>query len=364
MLTAVAFSNPKQGYGLYTRQGPVKCEDLVGATSDGGATFHHLVSATSWSCGENASARSLAFDDHGDGFLYGPDLFISHDDGAEWSASQQPGAVLAVQALGDSVWMVEAECPQTTGPQEPCPLRLLESNNGGRTWATSPVPANATLNNGLASESALGQTWLVRISKSSAYLGTNPAGNQYGSEDNAPLWFTSDGGRSWSNRQLPCAMDASSAVVSAAPDGALLAVCASQPGAGSQLKSTLRSTDGGSTWTVQSTCVIPSSGVPVPSCTMEPPTGGYLGGIDALSADTLFLVGDRSSLLVSHNGGVTWQPVQPLMGDSSDGTNQVIFFNNSDGLVLGYNGYNNDVATLWSTRDGGTKWNAVVPRVA
>jgi photosystem II stability/assembly factor-like uncharacterized protein len=64
----------------------------------------------------------------------------------------------------------------------------------------------------------------------------------------------------------------------------------------------------------------------------------------------------------STDGGVQWQTVQPLIGDTSDGTQQVIFFNTTDGVVLGDNGNENDEATLWDTDDGGAQWTAVVPR--
>jgi photosystem II stability/assembly factor-like uncharacterized protein len=101
----------------------------------------------------------------------------------------------------------------------------------------------------------------------------------------------------------------------------------------------------------------------VPSCAADFLSSGYLAAIDAVSPDTVFFVGDRSSLLVSHDGGATWQPVQPPIGDTSDGTRQVIFFTDADGVVFGFNGANDDAATIWATTDGGAHWTAVVPQV-
>lgn len=356
-LSAIAFFTPTSGYGVFTKQGVVSCEDLVGSTTDGGATFGPLVPVTSWVCATGATVDSLSFDDHGDGFLYGPDLEVTHDGGKSWQQSTQPGAVLSVQALGLSVWMVESGCPSNATAQT-CPLRLFESADGGRTWSPSPsLPAGA-----VASSDGAESTWLVRVSQSSAYLVLNPAANPQGQADEAPLWFTANGGASWSARSIPCGFDALSIALSAAPDGTLLAVCAGQPSAGSQLKSTVRSSDSGLTWTVQSSCPMTGSGQP--SCVHDPINFGYLGEIDAVSADVVFLVGGRSSLMVSTNGGVQWQAVQPLIGDTSDGTQQVIFFNTTDGVVLGDNGDESDESTLWSTRDGGAQWTAVVPRVS
>jgi photosystem II stability/assembly factor-like uncharacterized protein len=224
----IAFSDRTTGYGTFEKQVGGKCQDLVGPTTDGGTIFGPLVPVTSWSCPANAPVRSLAFDGRGDGFLYGPQLWVSHDSGASWAMSAQPGAVLAVESLGRSVWMVELGCSAAlaTTMGKTCPLRLLESTNGGRTWASSPrLPAGATFNGGLP-EGAQGQTWLERVSRSSAYLLSNPVPNPDGSPDSAPLWFTADGGSSWSARSVPCGFDAMSAVLSAAPDGTLLAVCA------------------------------------------------------------------------------------------------------------------------------------------
>ena len=361
-LTAIAFFNPTKGFGVYTKQGGVSCQDLVSPTTDGGATFGPLVPVTSWNCDNNAPVRSLAFDDHGDGFLYGPDLMVTHDGGKTWAQSAQPGAVLTVEALGMSVWMVESGCPSTSSATA-CPLRLLESTDGGRTWSSSSSAPPSAIDNPYLGEGAQGQNWLVRISQSSAYLLSNPATNPTGQADSAPLWFTTNGGASWSSRSIPCGIDGMSTVLSIAPDGTLLAVCAAQPSAGIQLKSTLRSTNSGVTWTVQSLCTPPTP-ASASNCTTQPPSGGYLGGIDAVSPDTVFLFGNRSSLLVSHDGGAHWQAVQPLIGDGSGGTQQAVFFNSSDGVVLGDNENNNDVPTLWSTSDGGAHWIAVVSRVS
>jgi photosystem II stability/assembly factor-like uncharacterized protein len=141
----------------------------------------------------------------------------------------------------------------------------------------------------------------------------------------------------------------------------LLSACAGEPGAGNQAKSVLRSTDGGATWATESDCPITSS-TSTPACESGLLSSGYLGGIDALSTDTAFLFGDRSSLLVSHDGGAHWQSVQPLIGDTSGGTQQAIFFNGSDGVVLGEGANTNEAVTLWITSDGGAKWAALVPR--
>src|ERR1700691_3828362 len=71
-LAAAAFSSPTAGHGLFEQQGTTTCTDSVGTTGDGGARFTALARVTSWRCADNAPAGWLAFDDSGDGFLYGP----------------------------------------------------------------------------------------------------------------------------------------------------------------------------------------------------------------------------------------------------------------------------------------------------
>ncbi len=346
------------GYGLFTRKHGTSCQDLVGPTKNGGVDFGPLVAVTSWTCAKGGAASDLAFDDHGDGFLYGPGLFVTHNGGKRWVRSSQRGTVLSVEALGSSIWMVETRCPVSKAGT--CPLQLSVSSDGGRVWSSLPTPANA-LNNAYFG-GALGQTWLVRVNSSAAYLLANPVINPEGEPDEAPLWFTADGGKSWFTRSIPCAIDGQSVVLSAAPDGTLVAVCAGLPGTGEEMKSVLRSHNGGVSWTVEADCPVISSAAE-PACASDMLNSGYLSEIDAVSADTVYLVGDRSALLVSHDGGASWRVV-PSIGDTSDGTQQVIFFNGLQGLVFGFDPNTSDGPTLWSTSDGGSRWAAVVPKPA
>ena len=208
---------------------------------------------------------------------------------------------------------------------------------------------------------------MVRISQSSAYLLQNVVEQPAGSGQHRPTvvhhgrWDIVVGAVDPLRRQSLRTVGVESVSLSAAPDGTLLAVCAGGGGAGSQGKSALRSSNGGVTWTVQSSCLIGSPAT-APGTSCETLTSGYLGGIDAVSPDTMFLYGWRSSLLVSHDGGALWQAVQPLTVYTRAGFEQAIFFNASDGVVLGEGGDTNEAVTLWSTNDGGTKWTSVLPQ--
>jgi photosystem II stability/assembly factor-like uncharacterized protein len=359
-LSQIAFFGPETGYGVFDRVGAggATCLSLVGETTDGGSRFGHLSPVTSWQCSDMQPAGSLAFDDHGDGFYYGPELFVTHDGGRRWAADPQRATVLSVAALGYSVWMLEARCQPSGHVPSTCPLHLLESVDGGRSWAPAPEqpqsPAAAGNGTGVAM-SAADRGSLVRVDRSSAYVLMSPVADPYGEPDSAPLRYTGDSGASWSERHVPCGVDALSAALSVAPDGALMAVCAGQPSVGAQLKSAARSTDGGRTWQVHSSCV------KGPGCQVGSLDAGYLGAIDAVSARTAFLVGGRSPLTVTTDGGESWRAVNPLIGGSDAGTAQVIFFNSRDGVVLGTGSATGEPA-LWRTSDGGAEWSKVVPR--
>jgi photosystem II stability/assembly factor-like uncharacterized protein len=288
-------------------------------------------------------------------FLYEPGLFASHDGGRTWAAHRGPGPVLAVATIGRSVWLARADCRRSVrAASHGCVLSLLESADGGRTWAPSPVqPPGATVRTVggtvVTGGGAIGQTWLVRTGLSSAYLLSNPGRNGI-----APLWFTGDSGASWSQEQIPCGT-ALSITLSAAPDGTLMAVCAGEPSAGYQAKSAARSTDGGRTWTVHPACPPPH-----PACHGDTLDFGYLGQIAAVTSRTTYLAGDRSSLLVTGDGGAHWRPVRPLIGDTGGGTSQVTFFSRHDGIVLGDGP--GEMPTIWRTTDGGQHWSSVTPR--
>jgi photosystem II stability/assembly factor-like uncharacterized protein len=346
-LERIDFSSPSSGLGVFTEESlsGFTCKDFVGKSSDGGATFNSLMHAMSWNCASYDFSSSLTSDGHGDVFLYGTRLYVSHNNAKTWIRSPQSESVWDVDAVGLSVWMVESKCAlaDVIG-RSSCPIRLLESTNGGRTWSQSrtvPQGSASGITNG-----AFGQSYLDRINRSTAYLMLEPHANIGGGPSVAPLWYTSDGGKSWSNRQVRCQIGAMSSALSVAPGGVLMVVCASQPSAGSQIKSVLESTNGGKTWTLKTDSNIDY---------------GYLGAIDLVSSKRAFLVGGRSSLLVTNDGGTRWQAVQPLIGSTAGGTSQVIFFDATHGLVLGNDDNDNGHLTLWSTADDGKHWSARLP---
>ena len=359
-LETIDFSTPNEGYGLFEEQGVRTCKGLVGKTGDGGASFDSLAVAMSWACSNNPPARFLTFDDGGDGFLYGPRLFVTHNRGKTWQPDTQPGVVVAVSAVGHSVWMLEGDCPAgafTLPRSTTCPLRLLQSTDGGRAWsAMSDQPPGARASTGaLTLEAALGQGWLTRVNGASAYVVSNPTPTESASSSNtASLWYTDDGGATWVAEEIPCGVDAQSVSFSVAPDGAVVAVCAEEPAAGSEPKSMSVSLDEGRTWSVRRSCVGSSS-----QC---PSLLGYLGNVAATSSTTAFVVGDRSPLLITRDGGNSWEALQTV-GDVNGMPAQVIFFGAANGVVLGRENTASSPIAIWHTADGGLRWTEFTPTI-
>lgn len=95
-------------------------------------------------------------------------------------------------------------------------------------------------------------------------------------------------------------------------------------------------------------------------CARNPLIDGYLGEVDATSAATFYVIGIRSPLLVTHDGGASWTALQSV-GDVNGSPAQVIFFGARDGVVLGRLNDATASVAIWHTSDGGASWSALTP---
>ena len=347
-LQDAAFTSPQRGYGLFDLVGARACRAEVAATADGGARFGRPHVAARWPCDGNDPVTEIAADNAGDVFVFGPAFAVSHDHGRSWTRTRL-GHVLALSAVGRSIWLLTARCTGHGTAADRCPVRLLVSRDGGRSWRSARLPGATVA--GFGSQ-VVGQADLVRTSKAAGYVLTGPGVNSRGKPDEARIWITSNGGASWARHIVPCGLDALSAALAVAPTGRIFVACASEPGAGSQAK-TLASSPNGSAWTVRTPCAHGSMFCP-------PLSFGYLSQIAAPSNGTVFLVGPRSSLLVTHNAGRTWHAVKPLIGDGGGGTSSVSFFGRR-GIVIGDDPANDELPAIWHTADGGANWQVVHP---
>jgi photosystem II stability/assembly factor-like uncharacterized protein len=332
----VAFVNLTIGYVLASATSGKACEIAVEKTTDGGATLGAAVPVapcSEFTQGLTGSVR-LAVDDHGDAFVFGRALYATHDGGSTWQAVPEPGQVLDVEAVGSSVWMFVGQCKTPS-----CWIVLMESTDGGESWHQSPAepPILATTTD----------PQLVRMSTVSAYVLTAPRHNAFGEPDTVPIWSTTDGGHSGVQHDLPCPINSGDVVMTVAPDGKLVAVCAAQPAAGSQPKSVVVSTNGGVTWSSVGPC---TTAILKGECTANSLILGYLGTLVSTAPTVVYLTGPRSPLYMSTNGGETWTRVGGTPGNTA-----LTFFNEEDGLVLS----DTLPRTLSRTDDGGASWSKV-----
>ncbi len=359
-LVSVAYFNPTSGYGLFEETLGGFCEMAVAETADGGATFPAPVPVGPCNRFGGTTTARLSFDDHGDGFLYGPTLFETHDGGASWAPDPQPGLVLSVESLGDSIWMLEAGCAQLANPagKAPCPLQVYESTDGGRTWTQSAaLPPSATSSRTGRGGSVSGRRSgsMVRAGTTSAYVvGSPPTSGQSlvrTVPGTVPLSVTTDGGHTWVQRTIPCGTDDQQAMLSAAPTGTLIAVCGryTQITGHVEEKAVLTSTDGGASWSEVTTCN-PLQGTH--NCALG---DGYLSSVDAVTASDIYVIGTGGNLVGTTDGGNQWS-TEPVADGSGGGNPSVVFFNPSDGFVV-------TQTAFWRTANAGLSWSKVAPVV-
>jgi hypothetical protein len=128
-LSQLAMVDLKVGYGLFITHGGQGCRTYVARTTDGGVRFSAPVHL-------GGCDTSIAADAHGDVFVYGRQLLVSHDDAATFVTATSFSDVDQIVTLGDSAWLATATC--TTPTAASCPLELFVSSNGGDSWSLAP----------------------------------------------------------------------------------------------------------------------------------------------------------------------------------------------------------------------------------
>jgi len=353
-LASTWFSTPLKGYAAVTAEATspnsslTKCSDYVGHTSNGGHTISQLDDVLTWKCSNVEFTSNLTFDGRGDGFLYGPALYETHDGGRHWSKQSVSGSVMQVVAVGRSIWMVENHCSNRAPSSGlPCRLHVERSGDGGRTWTADAAFGRATgPNTGSTFTLANAQTVLVRPSRDVAIV-VSPL--EMGRPDFArstPIFVSTDGGASWAKRTLACGIATFYVTVSVPPGGPWFAICAGQGSTGFQGKSVVRSGNAGRTWTTLSRCGIP----PGRSCSASINVG-YLQIFDAVTKSLLVESGSRSSINVSQDGGRTWTSSDNWPESYGSGATTIQFFNASQGVAMG-----SFANWIFVTTDGGRSW--------
>ena len=264
--------------------GPPKAYDCtsVAATNDGGSTWHGVPAPVTGPPDGATGVGQIRSLNGASGWAFGPQLYATHDSGQHWTRIPTHGMRVTdletVQGVGYAVW---AQCAGT-GPDfaAGCTAFSLYSSPAGQDdW--SPVPGVTGLQ---ASGGAPGSAQLV-LTGSRGYLMT-PGGQLFSGPVTRPARWRAVSTRAGVPVALPCAPGAAEAgghplqAMLASTGPGLVLLCAGQATGNRQAKALYYSADGGRSWS-------PAGSAPARGTAMSlsgTPTGPVLvatsGGID------------------------------------------------------------------------------------
>jgi photosystem II stability/assembly factor-like uncharacterized protein len=262
----VSFVDPRHGWAV-GETCSLRCRTVVRRTSDGGRSWQPAATLPGdWEAegdGQNpGQVDRVSFADEKHGWLYGPNVWQTDDGGATWRHLPRIREVTDVEPRGRVVWMRAYDPPA-----------VWRGTIGGDDLAVVPGSDQASLRGGT----------FVALDEEVAYhlesLAVTDLTDVFSS--------THDGGVTWTRDASRCKRGY--ATLAAHARDRLWLVC------GSFVKDTaqtlLRSDDGGRTW----------RHVPLPG------RGGAVGDIVAFSDSYAWRSGANAGLLVTRDGGTTWQ---------------------------------------------------------
>ncbi len=266
----------------------------------------------------------LAFNARGDGVVSFPrTLYETLNNGSTWKVLRFSKEILGASFIGESLWVLVGSC----SAELRCSLEIAQSIDGGARFSSLRLVGSFTgLPQAKFESEPLGMgyftnAWLNRANPSTAYVvvptsvavmpinRSLPSGFTGGL---AYMFATTDGGATWLTRSVPCGQTGGGTLIGTAGAKTIWALCAGEPGAGSQPKQVDVSTDGGITWIIDAT--FQTSNTPsYPGDILEL---GYAMALDAFDPTSAILVSERAPLLRSDNSGKDWQPTGPTSWES------------------------------------------------
>ena len=298
------------GWALGTSLCGTEVCTALARTRDGGATWHSVpVPAAVATAGPNGVSR-VRFANPSDGWLFGPQVWATHDGGTSWHpVAPLGGPMISLEAAGGRAWGLVGSAGGVSATVEAAPVDTDD-------W--KPVgPASAAI--GIALHGKVG--YAVAPDGALIALGPGSAGME--------------------ERGVPCPA-ATVAAIAAPSDTEVAVVCAADPGAGSSTKTLLLSHNGGRTWF--------TAGVA--------PRGGQTSGLAAASTHTFVVAAasGASYLYRTTDGGKTWKTVFTDTGGGAP-LKELGFTDPTHGVVV--LGAIPD-AKLFVSSDAGVTWKAQV----
>jgi photosystem II stability/assembly factor-like uncharacterized protein len=303
---SVTWISLRQGWALGTAPcATPPCTSLV-RTLDAGATWQGVPAPRA----ELTTARLVRFADETNGWIFGPDLWATHDGGATWRR---------VDSVGGPVTSLEAGAGTAYALVGTAPAHVSAATVGSDAWR--PLGPD---------DIASGSTLALH----------GPTGYAQGA-DGAVRAVTPT---TLDRRGSPCGSNPASGLAATGTGTDVLAVCVSDAGAGSSTKAVVVSHDGARTWT---------------AAAAGPPRGGQPSGLAAASPSTWVVAANSgaSYLYRSEDGGATWATVFTDTASGGAGFVDLGFTDASRGLVV--EGASTGSSRLLVTSDGGRTWSPV-----
>jgi photosystem II stability/assembly factor-like uncharacterized protein len=320
---SVTFVSPQDGFVL----GQVTCRGTLcyglAKTTDAGHSWT-FVADLPVAPANNQPITKVRFADARDGWAFGPQLWATHDGGVSWHQLAQAGPVADVEAAAGVVYALAATCGA-----EPCAGGGRLSRAAVATDAWAAVPGIAVKPNGT-----------IALHGQSVWVAS-------GGESGVVFVTSADGAR-WHVLADPCPQGSGpSSLAGVAPVTAstVYLLCASDPGAGSETKLVLLSTDGGAT---------------AHATVTAPARGGLAGGIAAASASVVAVSAQSGASWIyrSADAGRTWNSAFEK-GDGGLGIEDLGFTTSSQGVAIYGTPGNGNPSLLLMTRDAGATWSPV-----
>jgi photosystem II stability/assembly factor-like uncharacterized protein len=257
---------------------------------------------------------------------------VTDDGGRTWRVSRRGHVHVYEVAVSGSrdAWVLAGSCAMGT-----CAIDVLFSGDGGRTWSRRSTQD------------------LKRVSFVSADEG-------WGVGDLFPIGYqrlarTSDGGRTWQSRAVPCPRDTSLAIdVSFVNPARGWLLCTGEGAGGNESRAIMETTDGGSTWSTVAVAALES-----------PSSSGFTSSGDPTGIFFLpdghgwmWVEGGGGGMEVTADGGRSWHLVGTVPNGSDQSMGSAQFLSDTMGFAVISNG-NDQANQLIETDDGGRTWHVI-----
>jgi photosystem II stability/assembly factor-like uncharacterized protein len=315
---SVTFGSANTGFVLGTAPCDAgTCTTLV-TTSDAGRGWSFVAELPPSIGGDDPAVSKVRFANPKDGWVFGAQLWSTHDRGHSWKRITQAGPVVDLEASAGVAYEISG-------------TRVLRTAVGSDAWV--PVP-------GLTPAVGPGE---IALHGHAVWIAT-------GSRPGGSRLVTSSDGATWRTIPDPCAglgADWTLGGVAPVDSTRIFLLCVGSPGAGSESKHVLFSTDAG------------AHATPAKS---DAPRGGVTDGGDfaAASASVVAIAArsGASKVYRSADGGTTWQA--PLYeGDGGVGYFDLGFTTPTQGVVVYGQPGGPASSKLLMTRDAGATWAPV-----